>query len=491
MNGFILSGQPRRQDDKLDLMPDVVKRAGYAIWSTTGVEPRMIVTQLITAMSASASPHFTIKMFNRPAQPISVPTLNLGESGTGKSEVHTRIIPPFQHHADDSNSRHRQAVMEHRADLEIWQFRVRELKRSISKLKDDVAARSAMDQDLKELIRRRPAVPKERPRLVGKMDFEAMLGLLDGDNEAIDMISNEGDKWLKGGLLLRHASEMNDIHDGIDPPSIRIERKRPLDARTPHISIGLMARLASVKRFQPSFHNGVIEKSELVNLGYFARYFVTVTDEKPGSTWESENPMSTRDLANFHTLIRALLRLHRIRLATGSTKRIELTVATEASHWWEELCRHVRNLAQGELAHIDEYAGKMLSLTLRLAALIHVFESKAKVVTLSALQRAWKLIHWSASHYATAFSPTPPPPQADQDVVAVEKYLREEYQRIGDNVSVRFVATMMNMPARRVTAALVRLAMRGLLYINDDKAKTISLSLNFVSMGFRGRPRNM
>jgi len=219
-------------------------------------------------------------------------------------------------------------------------------------------------------------------------------------------------------------------------------------------------------------------------MGFFARFHVSLIREKPGSSWETGNPASTADLAKLQRLVRAMLRLHRQRLANDRTSRIELSISDDARSWWAELCQQVRCLAEGELARIDEYVDKMLGLTIRVACLLHVFESRSRVVSLSALQRAWCLVRHSADDYMSVFAPPPPMPQREQDYVAVDAILRKHSNLLGAVPCIKEIAALLEIPEKRVLAALLRRQALGLCYV-DPKRGTIGSRILPIFSGTR------
>lgn len=471
-------------DDLLDLLPDIVRAAGYGIWSQTGVSPKMIIGPLIGLMSAAAGPLFVVSAFGRPRHPISVSTLTLGDSGTGKSQVYERLIPPLAYHAADSERRFRKAMTEYEACIDEWKLAVNERVKALKSLKDN--ARIQAEIELASLRRQKPRKPKDRPRLIDHVDFEGLLKLLDGDNEAVDIFTTEGDKWLKKGVLVRNVSDMNSAYDGTSALSSHIERKTALVAQIPHLGIALMARRGTLDRYLPTYIGSTAKKSELVNTGFFARFHVSVIDEKPGPNWEVANPRAAEDLARLHRRVSAMLRLHRQRLANGRTSRVELSISDDAWLWWEGLCQQIRGLEEGELARIDECVGKMLGMTVRIACLIHVFESRSRVVSLSALRRAWRLVRHSADDYMRVFAPPPPVPQADHDEAYIYAFLRNEGRQLGDQVRISDIAALTGLPTKRVIAALLRLQGRGRLYV-DSKRGIVAYSHDFLRMGYQGR----
>ena len=78
---------------------------------------------------------------------------------------------------------------------------------------------------LAELHRNVMATPKHRPRLASNLDLESMLRQLDGEYEAIDFLTDEGDKVLNSSLM-RHVPDLVDLIDG---KSLEFRREKNFD----------------------------------------------------------------------------------------------------------------------------------------------------------------------------------------------------------------------------------------------------------------------
>ena len=134
-------------------------------------------------------------------------------------------------------------------------------------------------------------------------------------------------------------------------------------------------------------------------------------------------------------------------------------MAPDAIAFWNRIGDEIRAERSQCVSPIDEHLGKVLSLTARLAAIIHALESDSYLVSLSALQRAWEIVKSHMVHYERAFAPPPPPPppkQAEMDTYALARLLRERHSRMPEghyNIMVEECVERLNIPKRRVLHA--------------------------------------
>ena len=130
--------------------------------------------------------------------------------------------------------------------------------------------------------------------------------------------------------------------------------------------------------------------------------------------------------------------------------------------------------AVAQLAHIADFVSKMLNLTARLAAVLHVWESKTHYVSTSCLQRAWNLVSWHAGQYEIVFVPPPPLSQQEFDVTAVVKHLNtHRFSTDYRQVPTEPIGLLLNIPPRRLRAALLRMEQRDMIELCDGKATFI------------------
>lgn len=88
-----------------------------------------------------------------------------------------------------------------------------------------------------KLHRTTTASPKHRPRLASNLNLESLLHQLDGEYEAVDFLTDEGDKLLSSSLM-RHVSDLVDLIDG-KPLEFRQEKNKHLYASQPRGTVRL------------------------------------------------------------------------------------------------------------------------------------------------------------------------------------------------------------------------------------------------------------
>ena len=440
------------RNEQFDKLPSVAMECAYALHAKYDAPPRLIYTAILGVLTAAIGPLYTFKSPDRRPRPISSWTAMSFGSGNGKTDIYDALARPFHEFAKEQQFRHAQQLDAHYIRLDQWKLEMSLLQQQLRR-KNTKEVEHGLMAELDELREHMPQPPKERPLVIKDFDHESLMAVLDGFDEAAAIIPNEADKLLRGRWLSNQASELNNIHDGQDPPQYRRDKKRPLSAENPFLSMTLFTRPGTTDRFRATYKNGQMVKSPLVDIGLFARFRIAMDD----GAWKSqlycpEDPDSC--IEALQLLLKGYLELKRKNRESGHFVRVELELEQQAIPLWERIVHKVKVARANEWAVIDEFGGKVLVHTGSLAAAIHVPESESPLISLSALERAWDLVCEYAVQYEEAFAPPPPPPSTIQkDAMRVEEYLRMQFVFIDyRRVDLEHVAHMLDIPLRRIKA---------------------------------------
>jgi hypothetical protein len=222
-------------DYNFGMLPPVAADAARAVCARVKEAcPAMVRTHLLSVLSSAVAPLYVISPPNWTPIPIGVNTLCIADVGGSKSPVHECMIQPLKEHARDSFVRHRAAQIEVSAASDEHNFHLKLLKAEIARRLRKQEPTQELLATLSELHRTAKVPPKHRPRLASNLDLESLLYQLDGEYEAIDFLTDEGEKLLSSSLM-RHVSDLVDLIDGsrwnsggrkrsISTPAIHVER---------------------------------------------------------------------------------------------------------------------------------------------------------------------------------------------------------------------------------------------------------------------------
>ena len=232
-----------------------------------------------------------------------------------------------------------------------------------------------------------------------------------------------------------------------------------------------MTQSVAIEPFRPRYKHDEYIAHKAVKLGLFARFFICIAQPSPMGNQYTRDDQA---ISNLHEALSNFYDLHLSNQESGGVAPIQLELAPDALGYWEELRRITNDLKYGQLAHIADFVSKMLNLTARLAAVLHVWESKTHYVSTSCLQRAWNLVSWHAGQYEIAFVPPPPLSQQEFDVTAVVKHLNtHRFSTDYRQVPTEPIGLLLNIPPRRLRAALLRMEQRDMIELCDGKATFI------------------
>ena len=468
------SPQRSARTEIFDLLPPIAAEAAYAIHAKTGgVDEGLIRAQMMAVISAAIAPLYRIKLPNWHPIPLDIPVICVGRSGSGKSPVFIELQQPFKAFADKRDAEFGIEIKEYEASKALRVLRLKELQKAIEKME--------LGEDRQEAERERNSLltplprPKLRSRSVSGLEFEKLVHLLDGDNEAVDFLLSEGDQAIGSLLFRRHAGDFNDLHDGTARLETPQNRRKGALAKNSNVARLILVRESALSRYLPVEKSGKIEKSTLVDLGFFARGLIYFADQLPrvSGLWAPNDPDAS--IGGFNEKIYQMLESHHAKLLAGDTSRTELQLAPDAVDFWVRIGDEIRAQRSAFLNSIDEHLGKLQSLTARLASVFHVVESESHFVTLSALQRAWHVVTSLTPHYQRAFAPPPPPPppkQAERDIYALANLFRERGQRMQEcdyNIKVEECVVRLNISKRRVLHAASKLEDHGQASISPNR----------------------
>lgn len=467
------------RDHNFGMLPPIAEAVAKVVCAqVTDADPQMVRTHLLSVLSSAVAPLFSVTPPTWSPIPIGVNTMCITNVGGSKSPVHDRLIQSLQGYTAESFPRFESAQIEFNAQSDEHKFQIQIVKKELARRIRKGESAGDLTAELAMLNRTAPKSPKHRPRLAGNLDLESMLRQLDGDNEVIDFLLGEGYKFLDSSLM-RHLPDLIDLMDG-KPLAFRREKKKHLHCNNPSGTFGLMAQFAAVEPFRPQFKNKQYGEHKAVTLGFFARFLICVAEPMPFGNQYLPGCDDDATMARFHTMLRAHYDRHRDNQEAGATARIELSFAPDAVGYWNELCRIVNNLKRGQLSHIADYASKMLNMTARLAAVLHVWESETHYVSTSCLQRAWELVYWHSSHYERTFVPPPPSSQQEADVAAVVEHLNANRLSLNcEEVPTEPLGLLLGIPNHRMRAALLRMEQRDLIELCDGKTTFINCQKMF------------
>lgn len=476
------SPQRSTRTDLFDLLPSIAAEAAYAIHAKTdGVDEGLIQAQLIAVMAAAVAPHFTLTLPNWKPIPLGIPVICIGRSGVSKTPVYLEVSRPLKAFAEERERQFMDEVKNHHVEEALRVFRVDELRKEKQRKERSGENWQQVELELRRMLSPLPQ-PELRSRLHEEMDFEKLIHLLAGENEAVDFMFNEGDQAINSLLFRRHAGDFNNLHDGLARLETPQQRRKATRATNSNVSMLFLVRESALKRYLPVEKDGNVEKSPLVDLGFFARFIVYVVDQLPRASglWAPADPESAIDA--FSQRILDLLWSHHAKLVEGDTSRVNLQLAPDAIGFWNRVGDDIRAQRLQGVSPIDEHLGKLQSLMSRLAAIFHVLESDSPFVSLSALQRAWQVVACHIHHYQRAFAPPlppPPPKQVEQDAWALVNLLRGKFSGVGNStncIKVKACAVRLNMTERRVLHVASILEDRG----------QVAISANGEAIDFRG-----
>lgn len=444
-----------RQDrnELYDMLPSTPRECAYALDAKYNAPPRLIYTAILGVLTAAIGPLYTVKTPDWHALPISSWTMMSFDSGSGKTAIYLDLAKPFQDFAAEQRASHKANLEAYRSQLEQWKFEKSRLQKTLLRKRTTDEERLQIEARLYLLAESEPQPPKERPLIINNFDQESLMAILDGREEAVAIIPNEGDSLLCGRWLSGNASLLNDIHDGLDPPQYRREKKRAMTAEDSFLSMNLFTRPGTTMRFRPVHKHGQVVKSKLVDLGFLARFRVAVDDGAWKSPFLYQPSAPDACIEAFQALLRRFIDRKCQLMESGWPGRLQLELEPQAFSLWQGIVQKVKLARVNEWADIEEFAGKALFHAGSLAAGIHVTESDSLLISQAAIDRAWQFTLAYAIQYREAFAPPPQPSRIESDMARVVDYIRAHTFLIDHRrVELGHICHMLQISPQRIKA---------------------------------------
>lgn len=388
----LIGPPPNMKDCPYVYLPRIAKLAFIQLKHNTGAPDAVILAWILAVMAASAMRVARVKAPGYNAETLALFLIAASVSGTGKLPVHERLIPPFQNYDKASHSAHQEHLIEHEADMEAWASRKSGVKKLLRDLTsstnpEDASKADEVEKRLKELVRRKPTQSRSRRILKNRISVVQALKTLNGDQEAMLLVTEEGAKLLNG-VLAEDVDLVNQLFDGTD---IVYERNYlELVVTNPLVCLCL--------GIQPKRLIDLIKKNglEAIDSGFLPRFLMAVDwdeHEEP----ESDHEPAWDDVDALTALISKMLRIPDDVSDGALFEPNILEFDLEATASFKSMKKALKELRQknGPWRDIKAFVRKAPKIIARLAAIFTLFkDDQSTHISKETLNEAALVVEW-------------------------------------------------------------------------------------------------
>ena len=390
------------------------------VLESTKAPPALIGMEFLTNMSATAQGLFDVRLPIGKISPVSLNCLIVAESGERMSAVHRIVGAPIYAFDEQQHQVYEEALLVHKQELQAWNIRAKALSRKLNQAIKDEDDFEAVQQELIEWEQVKPVKPRLRRLMRQNITERAMMDALEGCGESVAFIGDEGSVIIDGGAL-DQMGLLNKAWDGAELLVLDRAKGVSVVARQPRITVAFKA--------QPEVLAKLLKRRGYVmrGSGHWARYLVGNPPSTQGTRQANGfTPCSTR-LAAFHDRMQELLDELGARVDDEVVERQVLDFSIEAQRRWQSMANEVEGMIGpgGYLSDIRDFASKIMEVTSRAAALLHIYGGGGDQISVDSLERAYCIVQWHCHEFKRLFSPSCQPSQAEEDAQVLGAFFRQ------------------------------------------------------------------
>lgn len=423
---------PKQEPYPLHAFPLVVHAAALDVLESTKAPPALVGMEFLTNMSATAQGLFDVRLPIGKISPVSLNLLIVAESGERMSAVHRIVGTPMYKFDDQQREAYEESLRLYEQEVRVWKVTEKALTRKLSKAVKDDADVESVQQELCDWARAKPVKPRARQLMRQNISERAMMDALEGSGESVAFIGDEGEVIIKGGALDK-TGFLNKAWDGAE--SLKMDRANGVSvvAHQPRVTVAFKAQPEVLQELMK--RRGVIMRGS----GHWARYLVGNPPSTQGTRQSHGFAQCSTRLAPFHARMQELLDEFGERMQTSEVERQVLDFAPEA-HWrWQLMANEIEGLIGpgGYLADVKDFASKIMEITSRVAALLHIYGGAGDQISVDSLEQAGLIVEWHCHEFKRLFSPACQPSQADEDARLLGDFLSQYRAQGGSHMLLR------------------------------------------------------
>lgn len=361
-NGFCeYTGEIGTQMDfPVHCLPPVLKDFVMAVSESVQVSPDMVALPVLAAVATAVQGKYWVQIKRDYKEPLNIYGVIVGRPSERKSPVINHVCKPIREYADNFNSVHALDIKQYKTKHKIIKGKIEHMSSSLSKSSKNGKKLFTLDdimEQQKELQELEENKITEMRILFDDVTPESLVGVLNRNDECASIISAEG--GIFGTLAGRYSKEPNmDIflkaYSGESYSCDRVGRESE-SLKSPLLTMMLA--------LQPSVIESVMDNKDFRGRGLTARFLYCFPKSQVGNRPDDGEPVPEEIEKAYAACITGLLSIPK------DERMLQLSeAAAEARKAYSSRIEHMLN---NELYDLEEWAGKLVGNTVRIAGLLH------------------------------------------------------------------------------------------------------------------------
>ncbi|WP_099481701.1 YfjI family protein [Stenotrophomonas maltophilia] len=411
----------------IDALTPIFHYAGKDTHTATQAPDALIALVLLSSAAAVCQRliDVVLPVANGLLSPASLYLMFIGESGERRSAVNSLVAAPLYAHDEEITRKQDEYTNIHRSKLEIWKLKKKGILKRIRKLQEEGLDTDPLELELIAHNGLEPAPPRARQIVHQDMTATAIHEALEGDGEAIALITDEGQLLLESAAM-RNLGLFNKLWDG--PRTLPLARagNKVITVHNSRTTMHVMSHYEVVQKYMQK--KGDIARGS----GTLARFLIAMPPSNKGYREARFDSSTMPDLDRFRARLGELIKLND-KLAESRTKaRLTLQFTEQAASLWRRTANDIELGMRpgGDYAEISDIASKTMENASRIAAIMHYFEGYAGGISEDVLRRAIEIAMWHLWEFHRLFVDGSEPTE-EVDARKLLTYLERKYWNFG------------------------------------------------------------
>lgn len=446
--------------------PRLIRNAAIEIATNIGVPIEFATTSLLIAAAVVCQDKAKVRTKEGHEIPLSLSAVFVGGSGERKSPALNIAIKALQERDERVAADYKLALAHYEVINGAWsvvQDGLRSKLRLAVKKGFSHDLVSEITQELNEHTRAKPTKPRMRRLLVSDISKRALIEALEGINESVAWMTDEGEVALNSPL----SAAFGTLNLAWDGSTLSLDRAHDtIVARQPKVST-LVGTQSEVLDQYLKEHGEVARGS-----GFFARCLFTWPNSNVGTRFETGAKQTWHHVEVFHSRMREILE-------EPSSNKVDdnpsLKVLEFDRDAFDSFVRRsneieVSQAPGGFLSDVTDFAAKTMTNVVRIAGIFEYFSGGPGAVTLDTFERAFSVGWYHLSEAKRIFSDEPKLTELQEDCARLEDYLLDKYR--SGLAALRRRDVLRNGPIRnkvRFDTAIQHLVASGKIWIGRDQ----------------------
>lgn len=414
-------------DYPIDALTPIFHYAGKDTYMATQAPNALIALVLLSSAAAVCQRliDVVLPVANGLLSPVSLYLMFIGESGERRSAVNSLVAAPLYTYDEQSTKKKDESASIYKSKLEIWKLKKKRILKQIRKFHEEGLDTDPIELELIEHNKLEPARPRTRQIVHQDMTATAIYEALEGDGEAIALITDEGQLLLDSSAM-RNLGLFNKLWDG--PRTLPLARagNKVIAVHNSRTTMHVMSHYEVVQKYLQK--KGDIARGS----GTLARFLIAMPPSNKGYREARFDPSIMPDLETFRARLDELIKLNDQIAASGTNARLPFKFTEQAASLWRRTADDIEfeMRPSGAYAEFSDVASKTMENASRLAAIMHFFEGNTGDISEDVLKRAIEIAVWHLWEFHRLFIDGNEPAE-EIDARKLLNYLERKYWRYG------------------------------------------------------------